>query len=102
MGIDSYNWNVLYDLAQTYLQRYDPEIQINRGTQTFYHYPIVDASFPAKGKKKLLEELKMDSRIIIRRGSNVNGMRYAQIGVVFKRDGTLPPHPLEVGSAETS
>jgi len=91
MGMQSYDWNVLYDLAQTYLQRYDPEIQVNKGTQTFYRSPQVDASFPAKGKKKLLEELKRDPQIIIRRGSNVNGVRYAQIAVVFKLDGTLEP-----------
>ena len=99
MGIQSYDWNVLYDRAQQYLQRYDPEIRINRGTQTFYHSPQVDASFPMKGKKKLLEKLKADRQITIRRGSNVNGIRYARIAVIFRLDGTLEPCNFSSGEA---
>lgn len=91
MGIQSYDWDILYDRAQRYLRRYDPEIRINRGTQTFYRSPQVDASFPMKGKKKLLETLKKDPQIVIRRGSNMNGVRYAQIAVRFRLDGTLEP-----------
>lgn len=89
MGIRNYDWNDLYDCAQSYLQCYDPEIQVDRGTQTFYRSPRVDASFPMKGKKKLLEKLKADPQIAIRRGSNVHGVRHARIAVIFRLDGTL-------------
>ena len=89
MGLQSYDWNRLYDRAQAYLQRYDPEIQVDRNTQTFFQSPQVDASFPLKGKKLLLEKLKKDTQIRIRRGFCANGVRHARISVVFALDGTI-------------
>lgn len=102
MGINSYDWSVLYRAAQKYLQNYDPDIRVDTGTQTFACSPLVDASFPSKGKKSLIEQLKKDPQIRMRRGCNVHGIRYTRIAIIFRQDGTLAPCPLETGSTAYS
>lgn len=87
--IDSYNWNILYNQAEKYLKKYSNQIHIDRGCSTFCCYPEVDAYFPTKGNKKLIETLGKDHNLSIRRGYIASGIRYTKVVVKFQIDGTL-------------
>lgn len=87
--IDSYNWNILYNQAEEYLKKYSNQIHIDRSCSTFHGHPEVDAYFPTKGNKKMIETLGKDHNLSIRRGYIASGIRYIKVVVKFQIDGTL-------------
>ena len=81
MGMIDYDWNELYIEAERYLKNYDEDIRVDTTTTRYIRGPQVDAILPLKGKKEVLQRLKSDKRIIIRRGYTENGIRFARISI---------------------
>ena len=81
MGMIDYDWDSLYVEAAGYLKNYDKDIRVDTTTARYVRGPQVDAILPLKGKKDVLQRLKSDKRIIVRRGYTENGMRFARISI---------------------
>lgn len=81
MGMLDYDWNALYIEAERYLKNYDEDIRVDTAIARYDRGPQVDAILPLKGKKEVLQRLKSDKRIIIRRGYTENGVRFARISI---------------------
>lgn len=85
MGMLDYDWNALYIEAEQYLKNYDKDIRVDTAIARYDRGPQVDAILPLKGKKEVLQRLKSDRRIIVRRGYTENGMRFARISVICEK-----------------
>lgn len=81
MGMLDYDWDSLYVEAARYLKNYDEDIRVDTTTTRYIREPQVDAILPLKGKKEVLQRLRNDRRIIVRRGYTENGERFARISV---------------------
>lgn len=81
MGMLDYDWNALYIEAEQYLKNYDKDIRVDTAIARYDRGPQVDAILPLKGKKEVLQRLKSDRRIIVRRGYTENGMRFARLSL---------------------
>lgn len=81
MGMLDYDWNALYIEAEQYLKNYDKDIRVDTTTARYVRGPQVDAILPLKGKKEVLQRLKSDKRIIVRRGYTEDGMRFVRISI---------------------
>lgn len=81
MGMLDYDWDSLYVEAAGYLKNYDKDIRVDTTTARYDRGPQVDAILPLKGKKEVLQRLKSDRRIIVRRGYTENGMRFARLSL---------------------
>lgn len=90
MGIDSYNWEDLYQKAKEYICEYIPEATVNKLRKACYGgKPAVEVSFPYKGNRKAMVILRSDSRFRILRGYNADGKRMVRGEVLFSVDGKL-------------
>ena len=76
-----YDRNALYIEAERYLKNYDEYIRVDSTTARYDRGPQVDAILPLKGKKEVLQRLKCDRRIIVRRGYTENGVRFARLSI---------------------
>ena len=76
-----YDRNALYIEAERYLKNYDKDIRVDTTTARYDRGPQVDAILPLKGKKEVLQRLKCDRRIIVRRGYTENGIRFARLSL---------------------
>ena len=85
MGMLDYDWDSLYVEAARYLKNYDEDIRVDTTTARYDHGPQVDAILPLKGKKEVLQKLRNDKRIIVRRGYTENGIRFARISVICEK-----------------
>ena len=81
MGMIDYDWNELYIEAERYLKNYDKDIRVDTAVARYDRGPQVDAILPLKGKKEVLQKLRRDKNIIIRRGYTENGARFARISL---------------------
>lgn len=81
MGMLDYDWNSLYVEAARYLKNYDEDIHVDTTTTRYDRGPQVDAILPLKGKKAVLQKLRNDKNIIIRRGYTEDGIRFARISI---------------------
>lgn len=81
MGMLDYDWNALYIEAERYLKNYDKDIRVDTATARYDRGSQVDAILPLKGKKEVLQKLRRDKNIIIRRGYTENGARFARISL---------------------
>lgn len=81
MGMLDYDWDSLYVEAAGYLKNYDKDIRVDTTTARYDRGPQVDAILPLKGKKEVLQKLRRDKNIIIRRGYTENGARFARISL---------------------
>lgn len=81
MGMLDYDWNALYIEAEQYLKNYDKDIRVDTVIARYDRGPQVDAILPLKGKKEVLQRLKCDRRIIVRRGYTENGARFARLSL---------------------
>ena len=81
MGMLDYDWNALYFEAERYLKNYDEDIRVDTAIARYDRGPQVDAVLPLKGKKEVLQKLRSDKNIIIRRGYTENGVRFARISL---------------------
>lgn len=81
MGMLDYDWNSLYVEAERYLKNYDEDIHVDTTTTRYDRGPQVDAILPLKGKKAVLQKLRNDKNIIVRRGYSENGVRFARISI---------------------
>lgn len=85
-----YDWDDLYKKAEDYIQQIVPDAKVNHGTQSINAgKPVVDASFPAKGHKSQIHELSQRENILYHRGSNINGIRMYNFGIIFSESGKL-------------
>ena len=73
---------MLYIEAERYLKNYDKVIRVDTTTTRYNRWPQVDAILPLKGKKEILQKLRNDKNVIIRRGYSENGVRFARISVI--------------------
>lgn len=90
MGIDSYNWEDLYQKAEVYIQEYIPEATVDKGCKSYRAgKPRVEVSFPYKGNKSAMVALRNDPRYRKMHGYNMNGNRMVRGEVVFSTDGKL-------------
>lgn len=85
MGMLDYDWGSLYVEAERYLKNYDMDICVDITTTRYDRGPQVDAILPLKGKKEVLQKLRNDKRIIVRRGYTENGIRFARISVICEK-----------------
>lgn len=82
----NYDWNALYIEAERYLKNYDKDIRVDTAIARYDRgWPQVDAILPLKGKKEVLQKLRNDKNIIIRRGYTENGVRFARISVICEK-----------------
>lgn len=81
MGMLDYDWNSLYVEAARYLKNYDEDIRVDTTTARYDRGPQVDAILPLKEKKEVLQRLKSDKHIIVRRGYTENGVRFVRISL---------------------
>lgn len=81
MGMLDYDWDTLYAVAEKYLKNYDEDIRVDTAIARYDRGPQVDAVLPVKGKKEVLQKLRSDRRIIIRRGYIENGVRFARLSL---------------------
>lgn len=81
MGMLDYDWNSLYVEAERYLKNYDKDIRVDTTTTRYDRGPQVDAILPLKGKKEVLQKLRNDKNIIVRRGYTEDGVRFARISL---------------------
>lgn len=63
------------------VENYDEDIRVDTTTARYDRGPQVDAILPLKGKKEVLQRLKSDKHIIIRRGYTEDGVRFARISL---------------------
>ena len=75
------DWDALYVEAARYLKNYDMDIRVDTTTTRYDRGPQVDAILPLKAKKEVLQRLKSDKNIIIRRGYSENGARFVRISI---------------------
>lgn len=88
--IEDYDWNTLYQKAEEYIQKIVPEAKVRRDVKSInYGRPFVYASFPAKGHKDQIQEMKMDKNIRFRTNGNENGKRMYHFGIMFSEKGEL-------------
>lgn len=81
MGMLDYDWDSLYVEAERYLKNYDMDIRVDTTTTRYDRGPQVDAILPLKGKKAVLQKLRNDKNIIVRRGYTEDGVRFARISL---------------------
>ena len=81
MGMLDCDWGALYAAAEKYLKNYDEDIRVDTTTARYDRGPQVDAILPLKGKKAVLQKLRNDKNIIVRRGYTEDGVRFARISI---------------------
>ena len=89
-GIDSYNWEDLYNKANEFINTYIPVATVNTGCKSFIGgVPRVQISFIAKGNRqyiKLLDEMKCMRKL---KGMNGKDGRIIQAEIIFNVDGSI-------------
>lgn len=90
MSIYDYDWDDLYNKAQTFIQEYIPEAIVNKGCQTFMRgKPRVEVIFPQRGNKRMITLLTDSRKFRLLRGYNAGGSRMVKAEIIFNPDGSL-------------
>lgn len=90
MDIDNYNWEELYQKAETYIHEYIPEAAVNKGCRAYLHKkPRVEVIFPYRGNKSAMVALENNSNFRRLRGYIANGNKMIRGEVIFSTDGKI-------------